>query len=108
VLIDFARSHPDVPLIGLDYKDQRPDALAWLKQHGNPYVLSVSDLEGRVGIDFGVYGAPETYVIDAQGQIRYKHIGPVTPEALADKIVPLIRSLSDAAPASGVKSGGQS
>ena len=93
VLIDFARKHPDVPLIGLDYKDQRPDALNWLRQQGNPYVLSVFDADGRVGIDYGVYGVPETYVIDQAGVIRYKHIGPLTSAVVSDIIDPLLKSL---------------
>lgn len=93
VLIDFARAYPDVPLIGLDYKDKRPDALAWLKQHGNPYVLSVFDADGRVGIDYGVYGVPETYVIDQAGIIRYKHVGPLTPEVVQKTIDPLLKGL---------------
>ncbi|HSV71855.1 MAG TPA: DsbE family thiol:disulfide interchange protein [Methylibium sp.] len=82
-----------VPLIGLNYKDQRADALAWLKQFGDPYQLSVSDTEGLVGIDYGVYGVPETFVIDKYGVIRHKHIGPVTPEALRDEILPLVAKL---------------
>jgi cytochrome c biogenesis protein CcmG/thiol:disulfide interchange protein DsbE len=82
------------PLIGLNYKDQRADALAWLKQFGNPYELSLSDLDGRVGIDFGVYGVPETFVIDKQGVIRFKHVGPVTPEVVQTRIVPLLKELN--------------
>lgn len=82
-----------VPLVGLNYKDQRQDALAWLKRLGDPYQLSVVDLNGRVGIDYGVYGVPETYVIDKQGVIRYKRIGPVTPEILQTKILPLVSQL---------------
>ena len=78
---------------GLNYKDKRDDALAWLKQFGDPYNLSISDSNGRVGIDYGVYGVPETFVIDKTGVIRYKHIGPVTPQALKDKILPLVRQL---------------
>ncbi len=93
VLVEFARQGK-VPLIGLNYKDQRQDALAWLARFGNPYRLSVSDPEGRVGIDYGVYGVPETYVIDRQGVIRMKHIGPVTPEVLSGKIQPLLAELS--------------
>jgi cytochrome c biogenesis protein CcmG/thiol:disulfide interchange protein DsbE len=93
VLSDFARSRA-VPLYGLNYKDQRNDAIAWLKRYGDPYELSVFDLDGRVGIDYGVYGVPETYVIDKQGVIRYKRIGPVTPAILKDKIVPLIAELN--------------
>jgi cytochrome c biogenesis protein CcmG, thiol:disulfide interchange protein DsbE len=93
VLIDFARTHPDTPIIGLDYKDQRPDAIAWLKQHGNPYVLSVFDADGRVGIDYGVYGVPETYVIDQAGVIRYKQVGPLTKEVIDTHIDPLLKGL---------------
>jgi cytochrome c biogenesis protein CcmG/thiol:disulfide interchange protein DsbE len=79
--------------VGLDYKDQRPDAKGWLAQFGNPYDLSVVDADGRVGIDYGVYGVPETYVIDKAGVIRFKQIGPVTREVLRDKILPLIKEL---------------
>ena len=82
-----------VPIVGLNYKDQRSDALQWLKQFGNPYVLSAADLDGRIGIDYGVYGVPETYVIDKQGIIRMKHIGPVTDEVLQYKILPRVREL---------------
>ncbi len=74
-----------MPLYGLNYKDQRDDAIAWLKRFGDPYQVSLIDTDGRVGIDYGVYGVPETYVIDKQGVIRYKRIGPVTPEILKDK-----------------------
>jgi len=82
-----------VPIVGLNYKDQRADGLGWLRQHGDPYVLSAFDLDGRVGIDYGVYGVPETYVIDKAGVIRYKQIGPVTPESLEQKILPLVKEL---------------
>lgn len=82
-----------VPIYGLNYKDQRDTALQWLKQFGNPYEISIVDADGRVGIDYGVYGVPETYVIDKQGIIRYKHIGPVTIESLKNKILPLIKEL---------------
>jgi cytochrome c biogenesis protein CcmG/thiol:disulfide interchange protein DsbE len=92
VLIELAKSDT-VPVYGLNYKDQRNDALAWLKQFGDPYKLSISDSDGRVGIDYGVYGVPETFVIDKAGMIRYKQIGPVTPQALKDKILPLVRQL---------------
>jgi cytochrome c biogenesis protein CcmG/thiol:disulfide interchange protein DsbE len=81
------------PLIGLDYKDQREDALAMLARQGNPYTLSAFDGNGRVGINYGVYGVPETYVIDKAGIIRFKHIGPITTEILNQKIYPLIREL---------------
>lgn len=83
-----------VTIVGLNYKDQRADAQKWLKQNGDPYLFSVSDLDGRVGIDFGVYGAPETFLIDKQGVIRHKQIGPITPEALDKTILPLIKQLN--------------
>ena len=92
VLMDFAKTAV-VPLIGLDYKDARADARGWLAEHGDPYVLSAVDLDGRVGIDYGVYGVPETYVIDKAGRIRFKQIGPLSAEAMASKILPLIREL---------------
>jgi cytochrome c biogenesis protein CcmG, thiol:disulfide interchange protein DsbE len=92
VLLDFSKRNV-VPIYGLNYKDKRDAALAWLTQHGNPYAVSLSDPEGRVGIDYGVYGVPETYVIDKAGVIRYKRIGPVTPEVLAQKILPLVKEL---------------
>jgi len=82
-----------VLIFGLNYKDQRDTALQWLKQFGDPYVISIADTDGRVGIDYGVYGVPETYVIDKEGIIRYKHIGPVTVKSLEDKILPLINEL---------------
>ena len=82
-----------VKIVGLNYKDKRDDALAWLKRFGDPYALSVSDIEGRTGIDYGVYGVPETYVIDKQGIIRYKHIGPVTQQAIETRIMPLVKKL---------------
>jgi cytochrome c biogenesis protein CcmG/thiol:disulfide interchange protein DsbE len=82
------------PVVGLNYKDAREDALPWLKRNGDPYKLSVYDAAGRIGIDYGVYGVPETYVIDRQGVIRYKHIGPLTPEIAQQKIRPLVEELS--------------
>ena len=81
------------PLIGMNYKDQAENATKWLADLGDPYTLTVVDRDGRLGIDFGVYGVPETFVIDKQGVIRHKHIGPLTAEALETKIVPLVREL---------------
>jgi len=81
------------PIIGLDYKDKRDDAMAMLARQGNPYLLSAFDAKGRVGIDYGVYGVPETYVIDKTGVIRFKHIGPITMELLRKKIIPLLDEL---------------
>ena len=82
-----------VPIVGLNYKDKRDEGLQWLRRHGDPYSLSAYDVDGKVGIDYGVYGVPETFVIDKQGVIRYKQIGPITPEALEKKIMPLVRKL---------------
>jgi cytochrome c biogenesis protein CcmG/thiol:disulfide interchange protein DsbE len=103
-----------VPLVGLNYKEIRGDgsidtdkinpateqqqaiarAAGWLKKHGDPYALSVIDLDGRVGIDYGVYGVPETYVIDKAGIIRMKHTGPISPDIFSGKILPLVAELS--------------
>ena len=82
-----------MPILGLNYKDKGDEAIAWLKQFGDPYEFSVVDADGRIGIDYGVYGVPETYLIDANGVIRYKQIGPVTAAILEQKIVPLAMSL---------------
>ena len=92
VLVELAKSKM-APIIGLDYKDKREDALAMLAKQGNPYLLSAFDSNGRVGIDYGVYGVPETYVIDKAGIIRFKHIGPITMDLLNKKIYPLISEL---------------
>lgn len=94
VLMDLKRMNL-VPIVGLDYKDTRPDALKFLAQGGDPYELSVMDVDGRVGIDWGVYGVPETFVIDQNGIIRYKHIGPITPESLRETVLPMINKLKD-------------
>ena len=113
ILVEFSKK-VDVPVIGLNYKEVRGDgafdmskmaadeekklafqrANAWLGQHGDPYKLTVMDLDGRVGIDFGVYGVPETYVIDKAGIIRMKHTGPITPDILGQKIMPLLAELN--------------
>lgn len=112
VLVEFSKK-VDVPLIGLNYKEVRGDggfdmsklgadeeqklalqrAAGWLKDHGDPYRLTAMDIDGRVGIDFGVYGVPETYVIDKDGIIRMKHTGPISPDVLAKKIMPLLAEL---------------
>jgi len=92
VLVEFSKRNM-LPIYGLNYKDKREDALNWLGKNGNPYTLSMQDVDGRVGIDYGVYGVPETYVIDKNGIIRYKRIGPVTPQILQEKILPLVRQL---------------
>lgn len=113
VLVEFSRAGR-IPLIGLNYKEVRGDgefdmskmspeeesrlavkrAAGWLSQHGNPYTQTVMDLDGRVGINYGVYGVPETYLIDAAGVIRMKHTGPITPDVLTNKILPLLTELA--------------
>lgn len=92
VLLELARKNL-VPIYGLNYKDEREGALAWLKQFGDPYTASAFDADGRVGIDWGVYGVPETFVIDRNGIVRHKQTGPITPEILENTLLPLIRQL---------------
>ena len=88
-----ARREHGLKILGLNYKDARADAIGWLERFGNPYFASVVDVEGNVGIDWGVYGVPETFVVDKQGVVRYKHIGPVTDMSAAQSILPLVREL---------------
>ncbi|MBI5854092.1 MAG: DsbE family thiol:disulfide interchange protein [Nitrospirae bacterium] len=92
VLMQLAKAG-EVPIYGMDYKDQRDEALTWLRRWGNPYPAVAVDQSGRVGIDYGVYGVPETYVIDKAGVIRFKQIGPVDQDVLQKKILPLVREL---------------
>lgn len=92
LLVDLARTG-QVPIYGLNYKDTRQDALRWLNGLGNPYVVSAFDEQGNVGIDYGVYGVPETYVIDREGVIRYKVIGPLTEDNLKNTVLPLVKKL---------------
>lgn len=92
-LLKYAESKV-VPIYGLNYKDRREDALAWLGELGDPYTASAVDLDGRVGIDYGVYGAPETYVIDQAGMIRLKHVGPIMPDVWSEKILPVVQELN--------------
>jgi cytochrome c biogenesis protein CcmG/thiol:disulfide interchange protein DsbE len=93
VVSELARSGI-APVVGLNYKDAREDALPWLKRNGDPFQVTVYDAAGRIAIDYGVYGVPETYVIDRNGIIRYKHIGPLTPQITQKKLRPLIEELS--------------
>jgi len=93
VLLALSRDK-QVPIIGLNYKDRREDATNMLKVEGNPYDVSIMDADGRVGINWGVYGVPETFVVDKQGVIRYKQIGPISPEDWEQTLLPLIRKLS--------------
>ena len=94
VLVELARSG-QVPIYGLNLKDQRPAARRWLRELGDPYAAIAFDEDGRVAIDWGVYGAPETFVVDKQGIIRYKHIGPLTADVLTQTILPLVRRLRE-------------
>ena len=94
VLLALARQNV-VPIYGVDYKDKREDGKAWLASGGNPYVLSVSDTEDSIGNDYGVFGVPETYVIDKQGIIRYKQAGAITSQIMKEKILPLITELQN-------------
>jgi len=96
VLLDLARTGL-INIYGLNYKDQREEALRWLDHFGDPYTKSAHDLDGMVGIDFGVYGVPETFIIDNKGIVRYKHIGPVTEDILNENILPMIEQLKAAA-----------
>lgn len=82
-----------VPIHGINYKDKQQDAAQWLDKLGDPYTMTGADIDGRVGIDWGVYGVPETFVIDKQGRIAYKQIGPVTVQVIEEKILPLIEQL---------------
>ena len=84
-----------LPIVGLNYKDQRDDAINWLGELGNPYTIIAHDLKGNVGIDFGVYGVPESFLIDKKGQIRYKQIGPFTQESIQQTLLPLINTLQE-------------
>jgi len=94
VLMQLAQSGA-VPIYGMDYKDRREEALTWLRRWGNPYPVIAVDESGRVGINYGVYGVPETYVIDKAGVIRYKQIGPLDEDTVKGKILPLVRELQN-------------
>jgi cytochrome c biogenesis protein CcmG, thiol:disulfide interchange protein DsbE len=92
LLVELAKANI-VPVIGLNYKDTNALGRRWLADNGDPYKVSIVDADGRVGIDWGVYGVPETFVVDKNGVIRYKQIGPITQESLQEKILPLVRQL---------------
>lgn len=92
IFMELARRKA-VPIYGLNYKDRRKDALSWLQRLGDPYVASAHDFKGRVGIDWGVYGVPETFVVDRKGIIRYKHVGALNAKVVKQKIMPLVRRL---------------
>jgi len=95
VLVDLAQQGV-APIVGLNYTDKFEDSGKWLAEHGNPYQAAVFDGDGRVGMDWGVVGVPETFVIDKQGRIRLRHVGPVTQEVLREKLLPLVKELNGA------------
>jgi len=92
VLVALAKSGA-VPIVGLNWKDDRTAALAWLQQFGDPYIESAADTAGDVAINYGVYGAPETFIIDKHGTIRHKVIGPLTPERVETEVLPIVQKL---------------
>jgi cytochrome c biogenesis protein CcmG/thiol:disulfide interchange protein DsbE len=92
VITDLAESGR-IRVIGYDYKDEADDARRWLQQFGNPYALVIADVEGRAALDWGIYGAPETFLVDAQGFIRWKFVGPLTPEVVQTQLLPVLESL---------------
>ena len=96
LLVDLARTGK-VRIIGLNYKDEAADAKLWLQRLGNPYMVTLVDRDGRAGIDWGVYGVPETFIVDRDGVVQHKHVGPVTPDSLRDTILPLIERLKGGA-----------
>ena len=93
LLVEYSKTGA-VPIYGVDYKDERAAALQWLDEFGNPYTLTAFDVDGRVSIDYGVYGAPESYLIDCNGVIRFKQIGPITEDVWQKKILPLAKELN--------------
>jgi len=89
VLLQFAKENR-LPLVGLDYRDTVPDAQTWLNRLGNPYTVVAHDPEGKVGFDYGVYGVPETFLIDARGMVAWKYIGPLTEAVIREKLLPAL------------------
>lgn len=92
VLLGLSAAQP-LPIVGLNYQDQREPGLRWLSEHGDPYRLTAVDADGRAGMELGVYGVPETFLIDKQGRVRLRHAGPLTPEVLQREILPLVKEL---------------
>jgi cytochrome c biogenesis protein CcmG/thiol:disulfide interchange protein DsbE len=87
----LSKDNPRVKLVGLAYKDEPAKTNDWLKRNGNPYTEVLVDLKGNVGIDYGVYGVPETFIIDSDGIIRYKNIGPIQPDFFEDHLLPILQ-----------------
>ncbi len=93
LLLEYSKTGA-VPIYGVDYKDDRAAAMQMLAEEGNPYTMTVSDPDGRISIDYGVYGAPESYLIDRNGVIRFKQIGPITEEVWQKEILPRAKQLN--------------
>jgi cytochrome c biogenesis protein CcmG, thiol:disulfide interchange protein DsbE len=93
VLLELARDKA-LPIVGFNYKDQPAAATAWLAKHGDPFATIVADRSGRAALDYGVYGVPETFLIDRTGTIRFKHVGPLTPEVVSARLLPMVKELS--------------
>jgi len=93
LLVQLARDGV-LPIVGFNYKDKPEDATAWLAKHGDPYTTTVADRDGRASLDYGVYGVPETFLVDRSGTIRFKHVGPLTPDVLNGRLLPMVRELS--------------
>lgn len=92
-VIEALAARNRLPIVGLNYRDPRANAIDWLARWGDPYAFHLADESGRVAIDFGVYAAPESFLIDADGMIRFKHIGALTPEIVEDKLLPMLEEL---------------
>jgi cytochrome c biogenesis protein CcmG/thiol:disulfide interchange protein DsbE len=88
----------ELRVIGLNYRDEESDALAWLQHFGNPYAMNIADLPGRTAIDLGVYAAPESFLVDPAGTIVFKQIGAVTPEVIENEILPRVREMGETSP----------
>jgi cytochrome c biogenesis protein CcmG/thiol:disulfide interchange protein DsbE len=89
------RNRPGIRLVGINYKDKPKDAVAWLKRHGNPYARIGADVSGRVGIDWGLSGVPETFIVDRAGIVRFQHIGPLTPDVIKNKLMPALQAITN-------------
>ena len=92
-LMMLSQRRPGLAIVGLNYKDERDSASRWLQQWGNPYTESLVDPLGQLGLDFGVYGVPETFIIDREGVVRFKHVGPMTPKVLRERVEPALARL---------------
>lgn len=97
ILTAFAEKQK-IKVVGYNWRDERADALRWLEQFGNPYYAVMVDSDSRTAIDFGIYGAPETFLIDGKGVVRWKHVGPLSQEIIDSEVMPLLTELASEAP----------